>query len=470
VQGIRTDDSETSDIIDVRDVCSAYRPILRTDVIDVASDSSACFTLEKSDESIEMLDIGSLCRPVFSKSAEVVIESNASGNFIVEYQGPNSNGTSSGDDESNSFEVQESALEASESEEITEIEAVNADENEIQESVPQANEIEKCDEIEAVNTDENDGQKSVPQANEIEKCDEIEAVNPDENEGQKSASQASEREMNLDVKEEKAVMIDEQSRDSQSGSLFHATAPPKRTIFRPQCVTALDLQSVIQEEGLQPPDVQTEHAIKLFRKHGHLPNSSPGLEVIRQLQRQRVNSILTGDYDQAKQCDTLAKDISIWQIRKAEEDRRNAHIAALEEQLQTARIEYAALHKTNVDGLAETNQSLKQKAADLESAHREELQIFEARWNSEEVLRRYSKPTPQLLNMKAMEKSMVISRMYDQAKQMRKVVFTIEKVDTTDRQKLMLDSMNEERIHMLDRHDRETREIPTHSVRTQRFV
>jgi hypothetical protein len=237
--------------------------------------------------------------------------------------------------------------------------------------------------------------------------------------------------------------------------LFSATAPPKHAIVKRQCITALDLEQMIKNEGLEKMDSQTERVVRLFHKQGRLPSSDSTPAVIRQLHRARVNAILEGDYDRAQQSDVLAREVAIAQMKKSEIDRRKDRITALEEQLDIANQDLQALHKTKAGEFRHCESDIEKRLKALEFVHRDELQAFEARWNSDDFLRRFSKPTPQLLNMKAMEKSMVIAKLFDQAKEMRRAASETEKGDTIDRQEMAFYEMNQERCNMLDRHQRE---------------
>jgi hypothetical protein len=126
-----------------------------------------------------------------------------------------------------------------------------------------------------------------------------------------------------------------------------------------------------------------------------------------------------------------------------------------------ARMEYAALHRQSAAKLAKCDLDLQRRRAVLEAMHQSELDVFEARWNSEAFLRGYTKPSPQLLNMKAKEKSMVIARMFDQAKRMRTAAVGTEKLDTLERLRSALDDMQAERIRIIARHERESQTIAT---------
>jgi hypothetical protein len=239
-------------------------------------------------------------------------------------------------------------------------------------------------------------------------------------------------------------------------SIFRATAPIKQvTSPRHRCITGLDLANLIRDDGRLEPNPRAERAIDAFRRTGRIPRGCCPPEVIRYLQREKVTAILQGDYDTARDCDNLSKKFSIAVSKQAIAERRKARIKDIQEKLAAAQSEYESLHREKMAHLKSCEQELQQRQTDLEVAHRTQMQAFEERWNSEEHLRRYTKPSPALLNMKAMEKSMVIAKMFDQAKALRRTASSREKAESSDRQTAAVYEMAVERLRLVERHDRE---------------
>jgi hypothetical protein len=157
--------------------------------------------------------------------------------------------------------------------------------------------------------------------------------------------------------------------------------PVKPQVCHPRVVTALDLRVIVDEDNREP-DHQAERAVRTFRQTGRLPKSSDTTEVIRHLVRERVNAILQGDYDKAKDCDAMAKSVAISQSKRAEEERRKVRIQAAEDKLQQARRDYEEVHQESLQKLREAQRELKKRMADLDATHGEQMQAFEKKWNS----------------------------------------------------------------------------------------
>ena len=241
--------------------------------------------------------------------------------------------------------------------------------------------------------------------------------------------------------------------------LFAATAPPKPSLKvrgrRTDCITALDLQSVFNQEDDQPADPATENAIERFKRTGRIPITANPPDLIHQLQRERVNAIIKGDYDHAKECDRVARNVAAAMTRDAEERKKQDLLQQMQEKLEQARAEYEEAREAGQRKIDEEDEQLKQRLYDLSNQHEQEIQRFEKKWNSEDFLRRYTKPSGQLLQMKAIERSMVIARMFDQAKNVRKRASFTEKRESREQQDRAKKEMDIERKRLVERQTRE---------------
>jgi hypothetical protein len=241
-------------------------------------------------------------------------------------------------------------------------------------------------------------------------------------------------------------------------SLFDATEPPKQQLARRRIITASDLQVLLEEDD-RDADPSSEEAVRRFQRTNKLSKAVPPVEQIRFLSRQRVNAVLHGDYDRAQECDDLAKSIAIAQSTEHKAERRVTKANEIQERLDSVRREYRWQHSGNLRKLKQTERDLLQRVKDLQVVHQQQLQAFEQKWNSDEFLRRYTKPSPQLLQMKAIEKSMVMSKMFDQAKLIRKSAVSTEKAVTSDRQEVARHEMALERQRIFARQEREIDQI-----------
>ncbi|OHT11817.1 hypothetical protein TRFO_18604 [Tritrichomonas foetus] len=254
--------------------------------------------------------------------------------------------------------------------------------------------------------------------------------------------------------------------DDDGESLFGATAPPKPSLMVKDtyksnlCVTPLDLQKIIENEENQS-DEATQKALKKFKETGRLPATTNTPKMIQQLQRDRVNAIIQGDYDLAKEVDELSKKVSAAMHITAEEERRKEKIRSLEEKLEDEKEEYKKFKNESKQKLKIEENNLKKRLMFLQNSQNQEIQEFENKWNSEDYLRRFAKPSVNYLQLKAIERSMVITRMFDQAKTVRASSALLEKKETNDAQTRARKEMALERNRLISRHNKEFEDMKT---------
>ena len=312
-----------------------------------------------------------------------------------------------------------------------------------------------------------EGKEEMPGANDNETKNEVEkGKESHEAETGSSRHENSDPEQKPHEEDENADDMDgpvvEENNDPDL-DLFAATAPPKPSLKirsrdglpSEMCITALDLENALAQAGDEPPDPETESAIQRFKKTGRIPLTANPPDLIHQLQRERVNAIIKGDYDHAKECDQVSRNVTAAVTRDAEEKKKRELLQQTEEKLEQARAEYQEVQEACRKRIDDEDEQLKKRLYDLSNQHEEEIQQFEKKWNSEDFLRRYTKPSGQLLQMKAIERSMVIARMFDQAKNVRKRASFTEKRESREQQDRAKREMDIERKRLIERQTRE---------------
>ena len=219
-------------------------------------------------------------------------------------------------------------------------------------------------------------------------------------------------------------------------------------------VTHAELQKIVETE---PPDdnPDTQDALQSFKKNGRLPMPANKPMVIRKLQRDKVNAILRGNYDNAKEADELSKKVSVSVFEAAEEDRRTNKINFAETKLNEEKKAYSDYKKQCQERIKEEQYQIMEKQKQLDEIHKGEMKLLEEKWNNEGFLRRFSKPSPNLLQIKAIEKSMVIAKMFDNAKTTRNRADQLEKAETRDAQARAESDMKLERDRLLSKQEKE---------------
>ena len=310
------------------------------------------------------------------------------------------------------------------------------------------------------NSDESDKAKELSEDNNSKKSDKI--INSSSH---KMESSKSNSDNDFDKHKDQSNSLEYNEKDNTSDdngkSVFSHTAPQKTRLYvidpmkSELYMTPLELQKMINEEEPSRDGDDLNKSIKKFKQTGRLSDNSDTPKMIQQLQRDRVNAIINGDYDKAKEIDSTTSKITMAYSQQVQREKNDKKIRQLEERLENERNRYEEFKKSCQEKLKKEEENLQGRCANLQKLHDQEISDFESKWNSEDYLRRYSKPSPKFLQLKAVERSMVITRMFDQAKQMRTSSRTLEKRETCDAQDRARKIMITEKTRIKSRQDKE---------------
>lgn len=257
----------------------------------------------------------------------------------------------------------------------------------------------------------------------------------------------------------------------------------------PLGISPSDLQEILSREDDEPEldlTPQTSAALETFKKTGKLrfslpdslqaatgtaPNPSQSARVnppnnsaesvsysptiIRKLQHDKVNAIIKGRYDEAKEADSLSKRVTTAVMESVEEDKRFERLQQAEWKLEDEKRTFSDVHVNCIEKVKEEEEALNQRLNALDEIHQAEMRQFEEKWNNEDFLRRFSKPSSSLLQLKAVERSMVIAKMFDEAKVVKSRAEQLEKQETRNQQNRAEQEMKVERTRLLERQKKE---------------
>ena len=117
--------------------------------------------------------------------------------------------------------------------------------------------------------------------------------------------------------------------------------------------------------------------------------------------------------------------------------------------------EYREFKKQWNEKIKETEDSCQERIRQVIEQQETELEDFDAQWNDENYLRKFSKPSPLLLQLKAQERSMVLAKLYDRAKDIRRRSAQIEAEDTRNAQSRAMHEMTLQKKNLTNRQNSE---------------
>ena len=174
-------------------------------------------------------------------------------------------------------------------------------------------------------------------------------------------------------------------------------------------------------------------------------------QIKQRLNARRVDAIIASKYDEAEEIDKYEKAFNYslqLEADKHKEDNRidilYGRYQNLQERLQKEEEYWAQQEK---EFLEQNDKFLE----DLQEKHKKELEEFSEKWRDPNYLRQFNKPSSKLLQLREMEKARAISRLYQQAKDIKIVADKLQQEETQRAQAKIARQMQIDKQKLLER-------------------
>ena len=208
-------------------------------------------------------------------------------------------------------------------------------------------------------------------------------------------------------------------------------------------------------EQLSAQSEQAEEAIEEFSTTGRLPSSDLRPKFVSRLEKDKINALENEDFDKVYDLEILSQKANEKMTTEQANEMHKEQIKQTKEKLRQANEDYRTFNKEWNKKYKETEKQCKERIQKVIESQEEELNEFDKRWNDENYLSRFAKPSPHLLQLKAQERSMVLAKLFDRAKEIRKQAAIIEAEDTRNGQQRAMDEMRVQKKNMTKRQDSE---------------
>lgn len=202
-------------------------------------------------------------------------------------------------------------------------------------------------------------------------------------------------------------------------------------------------------------DPEMEIRIERIQKKKEFPAFPDQAPLLHYIHRQKVNAIVEGDYDKAEDLEETARKISNVMHCSNDSSFFDQRLKAAEERLEAAKNELYIMNKKWNERMVQEEELFKKSVYLLDDQQENELKQFETKWNSEEWLRKYSKPSAKLLQYRSIERSMAIAKMYSEAKTIRSRASIVENSESHEQQRRANLDMSIERKKLMEKHEQE---------------
>ena len=204
-----------------------------------------------------------------------------------------------------------------------------------------------------------------------------------------------------------------------------------------------------------PTDEQVEEALEELRTNKKRPRKAIAEYVMARINRDKVDALYNRDYDKAEECDRLAAIISQKEAEEQQQKVQTDWTCDLEERSNEIQDKYKQRMDYWKTRLMCTDKECESKISELQSVQLQEVNEFKAKWQSEEFVRQFNKPSVRLLQLRDIEKKLALQRKYTEAKQMKKMADDVQKQEERDIQRQLQEKMRSDFTKLRQRHKSE---------------
>lgn len=196
-----------------------------------------------------------------------------------------------------------------------------------------------------------------------------------------------------------------------------------------------------------------------YLETGLLPDDEYEHPIINEIERRRLDAIESGDYEKAFNMDKLSMQIQQGYNNRRSQMSKDTRVQELQEKIEDAKNELYVKKKDWEQMIQIEKQKCTEEVYLLDAKHESDLKQFDQKWEDPNNLRLFSKPSQQLLQMRKVERTLVLQRSYQKASLTRKQADKIEKSETKINQQKALLDMKFQREKIIEQQDKERETI-----------
>lgn len=328
------------------------------------------------------------------------------------------------------------------------------------------NEIEKSDENQRPDEDQIMNQNENINDKEIENQE-----TPIQNsiEETKDDQQAIDQEKEMQDIPDKVDNNETEGCPSEEGMEVKDNMTPQRATRQRRLFTPITpIESLSKLPPLQTdPDLDAENLRLLnnFKKKGRLPDITQRTQLVQYIQREKVNNVVAQRFGKAQELQDLLQKYQKAIVDQEIKERNRDKIENLKASLDSTKEELKKNDKEIKYKIEDEKEKQKEHYYVLLQRQDEELNTFERKWNDPNFIQKYAKPSSTLLSMKNVERSMVLTKMFDRAEIVHNKVKELEKVESRQAQEVAENEMEREKQKILSRQASEIQAYELHCTR-----
>ena len=205
------------------------------------------------------------------------------------------------------------------------------------------------------------------------------------------------------------------------------------------------------EDNRTPQEKEIDEAILRCFNTFQAPPPEMREPIKQRLNARRVDAIIASKYDEAEEIDKYEKAFNYSLQLEADRNKEDNRIDILYGRYQNLQ---EKLQKEEEYWEQQANAFLEENdkyLEELKEKHKKELEEFSEKWRDPNYLRQFNKPSSKLLQLREMERARAVSRMYQQAKDIKIVADKLQQEETQRAQAKIARQMQIDKQKLLDR-------------------
>lgn len=210
----------------------------------------------------------------------------------------------------------------------------------------------------------------------------------------------------------------------------------------------VNIYEVISEDS-------AEEALKKFMQNHQTPEPDVLQVLVPHSHRRTRQLLVQEDFDQALKYQNAHNDLLKLQIHQKSVYDTGADTKAIQDKIDELKEKEKAIIAKWDETIKKTKEEIKYDEENLQKKHEEECNAFSVKWTDENFLKKYSKPSPALIECKATQKKSVLARDVANAVSLKKDFDNKQKEGSIKNQQEYSRSMKNELNNLYSRQDRE---------------
>ena len=204
---------------------------------------------------------------------------------------------------------------------------------------------------------------------------------------------------------------------------------------------------------------RSQQAIHNFLTHGIVPAALQRQKVAQYIKKQQVDSMLNGDYHEAAHyfriCNKFVDACKVTRDTSNDDERKQA----MKEEIYQLEYKIDDINTAIDAKLEAVRQEGETMRTNADQKHEDDVRNFIEKWENEDALISFSKPSFTLQELRRKEKQAILGKNYEAASRLKNEADELEQQETAKAQKLAQQTLEKERTVIEEKYNRQLESI-----------